>query len=210
MPMRRVIAPWWVFPCAAAFLGYFALLLYCDIVRPVPEGMDLKSTSARRGLLVADVTLDSPASRAGIRADDRVLSADGYAVNSKGEWEAVQANVAFGRPVALVVERDGATFSADWMVARAGLDYWRRREGVDLLVTRLVQFITLVLGLVVAFRRPHDQGARRGGWLLATIGVFCMILPYRIADVWRSLPHWAGAVLWVPLASTVALPALLL
>ena len=208
--MRRSIAPWWVFPCAAAFLGYFALLLFCDISRPVREGMDLESTAGRRGLEVKEVEPGSPAARAGIRAGDRIHSADRYAVDSKGEWEAVQVNFAFDRPVALEVERDGVTFVAEWVVARAGLDYWRRREGVDLLVTRLVQFITLVLGLVVVFRRPFDPGARLGGWLLATFGVFCMTLPYRIADVWRSLPQWAGAVLWIPLASTVAMPALLL
>jgi hypothetical protein len=208
--MRRSIAPWWVFPCAAAFLGYFALLVYCDIRRPVSEGLDLTSSAGRPGRAVKEVTPGSPAARVGIRVGDRILSADRHAVNSKSEWEAVQANVAFGRAVALEVERDGGTFGAEWVVTPAGLDYWRRREGIDLLVTRLVQFITLLLGLVVVFRRPFDAGARLGGWLLATFGVFCIALPYRIADVWRGMPLWAGAVLWLPLASTLAMPALLL
>ncbi len=208
--MRRVIAPWWVFPCAAAFLGYFALLLYCDIVRPVPEGMDLKSGAGRPGLEVKEVTPGSPAARAGIRAGDRVLSADRHAVSSKSEWEAIQANVAFGRAVALELERDGVTIGAEWVVTPAGLDYWLGREGIDLLVTRLVQFISLMIGLVVVFRRPFDAGARLGGWLLATFGVFCIVLPYRIGDVWRSLPLPIGAPLWLPLASTLAIPALLL
>ncbi len=209
--MRRSIAPWWVFPCAAAFLGYFALLVYCDIRRPVPEGMELASTRSRPGLAVNEVTARvagrrAPAS-ASVTWSSRPIDAP---VNSKSEWEAVQANVAFGRAVALEVERDGVTFGAEWLVTPAGLDYWLHREGIDLLVTRLVQFITLLLGLVVVFRRPFDPGARLGGWLLATFGVFCIALPYRIADVWGGLPLWAGAVLWLPLASTLAMPALLL
>jgi hypothetical protein len=208
--MRRSIAPWWVFPCAAAFLGYFALLVYCDVRRPVPEGLDLAASAGQPGLAVMDVTPGSPAAGAGIRAGDRLLSADRQAVNSKSEWEAVQANVVFGRAVALEVERGGVTFGAEWLVTPAGADYWRRREGIDLLVTRLVQFITLVLGLMVVFRKPLDAGARLGGWLLATFGVFCIALPYRIADVWRGMHPLAGAVMWLPLASTLVLPALLL
>jgi eukaryotic-like serine/threonine-protein kinase len=199
-----------VLPCAAAFLGYFVLLVFCDIRRPVPEGLDLKSSPGQSGLAVKDVTPGSPAANIGIRPGDRLLSADGHAVDSKSEWEAVQANVVFGRAVTLQLTRGDVPFGTEWMVTPAGLDFWLRREGIDLLVTRLVQFITLVLGTLLVFRRPFDVGARLGGWLLATFGVFCIALPYRIAEVWRGLWPWAGAVLWVPFASTLAMPALLL
>jgi tRNA A-37 threonylcarbamoyl transferase component Bud32 len=207
--MRRSIAPWWVFPCAASFLAYFALLVYCDIRRPVPEGMELKS-SGRPGLLVTEVTPGSPAALAGIRVDDRVLSADGRPVESRTAWAAVQANVAFDSPVSLEILRGSDIWRAEWRVTRAGWDYWRHREGIDLLVTRLVQLITLALGLVVVFRRPFDAGARLGGWLLATFGVYCIVLPYRFAEVWRTLPYGAGSVLWLPAASISVAPALLL
>ena len=50
---------------------------------------------------------------------------------------------------------------AEWVVTPAGpWDYWLRREGIDLLASRLVQFITLVLGLVVVFRKPIRRRAR--------------------------------------------------
>ena len=208
--MRRSIAPWWVFPCAAAFLGYFALLLYCDIRRPIPEGMDVQPAPGRAGLVVTDVTPGSPAALAGIRRGDVVLSADRRPVESKSEWEAVQANLSFSRPVALEVRRGAVVFGAEWVVAPVGPAYWARREGIDLLVTRLVQFASLLIGLLVVFRKPFDVGARLGGWLLATFGVFCIALPYRIADVWRSLPLAIGVPLWLPLASTLTMPALLL
>jgi serine/threonine-protein kinase len=98
----------------------------------------------------------------------------------------------------------------DWVATRAGWDYWRRREGVDLLLSRLVQLVTLSLGFMIVFRRPHDFGARIGGWLLATFGVFCIVLPYRFADVWHWLPPVFGVLLWIPYVSTVLLPGLLL
>jgi eukaryotic-like serine/threonine-protein kinase len=208
--MRRYRAPWWVFPCAAAFLAYFALLVYCDIVRPVSEGLRLESVPGEPGLCVSRVAAGSPAARAGVMPGDRILEADGRPVDSRVGWEAVQANVSFGRPVALEVRRGTAVWRTEWMVAAAGWDYWRHREGLDLAATRLVQFVTLVMGLVVVFRRPFDVGARLGGWLLATFGVFCLALPYRIAEVWRSLFPVLGAAMWLPMASTLALPALLL
>ena len=95
-------------------------------------------------------------------------------------------------------------------VVRAGASYWTRREGIELLVTRAVQGITLLLGLVVVFRKPFDAGARLGGWLLATIGVLCIVFPSRLFDVWGRLPWVVGAALWVPFACSFALPALLL
>jgi len=208
--MRRFIAPWWVIPCAGSFLAYFALLVYCDVSRPVPDGMKLESGGAAPGVLVTDVAPGSPAALAGIRTDDRILIADGHPVDSRIEWEAVQANMAFERTISLDVRRGATTWRATWVVTRAGWDFWRHHEGIALLVTRLVQFISLALGFVVVFRRPFDFGARLGGWLLATFGVYCIALPYRIADVWRAMPLPIGAVLWPPLASTLVLPALLL
>ncbi len=208
--MRRVLAPWWGTVCASSFLAYFLLLLHCDVWRPVPEGLAVEPVAGQVGLRVTGVTPGSPAERAGIRTGDVILAADNRAVGSRIEWEAVQANVSFDRPVSLEVRRGSDVRRAEWVVTRAGWEYWGRREGVDLLVTRLAQLVTLGLGLVVLFKRPHDRGARLGGWLLATFGVFCIALPYRMADVWRELPPVVGAVLWPPLASTLVLPALLL
>lgn len=206
--MRRVF--WWAVPCAASFLAYFTLLVFCDVDRPVPEGLDLQPRAELGGLLVKDVLAGSPAAAAGIRSGDVILRADGHRLDSRMDWEAVQLTVGFGRTLTLDVLRGESTQAAGWQVSRAGAAYWQHRPGIELLVTRLVQLVTLLLGLVVVFRRPHDFGARVGGWLLATFGVFCVTLPSRIADVWGSLPAALGAALWLPFASSVVLPALLL
>jgi serine/threonine-protein kinase len=209
--MRRFLAPWWVILGAASFLAYFLLLLHCDVWRPVPAGMDFQYSGGQAGLVVTRVSPDSPAAHAGIREGDRLISADGHPVGSRIEWqEAVLANLSFGQSLSLEMSRGQAGRRVDWVATRAGWDHWRRREGVDLLLTRLVQLITLGLGFVIVFRRPHDFGARIGGWLLATFGVFCIVPPYRFAAVWDGLPRVFGVLLWIPYVSTVLLPGLLL
>jgi hypothetical protein len=47
--MSRSRAPVWLIAPAAAFLGYYALLVYCDIFRPENPGMEYQ-----RGTLVID------------------------------------------------------------------------------------------------------------------------------------------------------------
>ncbi len=208
--MRRVFAPWWVVPCAASFLAYFLLLVYCDVWRPEAEGLRLTSSAGLNGLLVEAVSPGSPAERAGIREGDTILSADRRPLRSRLEWEAFETNLRFDRPLSIEVSHGGASRRVEWTVARESWNYWLGREGVELLLTRLVQLVSLSLGLFVVFKRPDDFGARVGGWLLATFGVFCLAFPYRLFDVWRELPAAAGVVLWMPLISTSLLPGLLL
>jgi serine/threonine-protein kinase len=208
--MRRFSEPWWIVLCAASFLAYFFLLVYCDLWRPEPEGLELKSAARLNGLLVKSVSPDSPAARAGVEVGDLILSADGQPLRSRLEWEAVQTGVRFDRPVSLELLRGGMTRRVEWVVTREGWHYWRGREGLELLLSRLVQLVTLGLGLFIVFKRPRDVGARTGGWLLATFGVFCLDYPYRLFDVWRTLPVAVGAALWLPLLSTILLPGLLL
>ena len=52
-----------------------------------------------------------------------------------------------------------------------------------LLGVRSVQLVTLGFAFLIAFRKPRDPTARMGAWLLATVGVFCIVLPARIAVV---------------------------
>jgi eukaryotic-like serine/threonine-protein kinase len=206
--MRR-FPPWWVYPCAAAFVAYFVLLVYCDVRRPVADGMKLSAVPGRDGLLVRDVSPGSPAAGAGILAGDLVVRADGQVLSARFDYDCVLMNLRFGRPLKLEVARGDGHRHVEWIVEREPWELWHR-EGLELLLSRLVQFVTLTLGLVVVFRRPFDFGARLGGWLLATFGVFCIAYPGGLADVWGTLPRFVGLALWLPFCSALALPALLL
>jgi len=46
--MRSQQAPWWVLAIGAAFVSFYALLLYCDIRRPADEGFTLRGVAAGR------------------------------------------------------------------------------------------------------------------------------------------------------------------
>src|ERR1700688_3735124 len=94
---------------AVAFLGYWALLVYCDIWRSSPLGMRLRASADR--VLVDAVTSGGPAQRAGLRAGDRIASSDGHPIGGRLDWMTVEANFEIGRTIQLSVDRSGTVVS---------------------------------------------------------------------------------------------------
>jgi len=80
--------------------------LYATIGRPVvPERTDPAA-------VVGEVVANSPAARAGLKVDDRILSIDGVAITSFGELQRTVA-AAPGRTLALRIQRGGAEITVD-------------------------------------------------------------------------------------------------
>jgi tRNA A-37 threonylcarbamoyl transferase component Bud32 len=205
--MATTRAPWWLLLLAAAFLAYFGLLVYCDNVRPVPAGIQLDFSGSR--ITLTGVSPGSPADRAGLEAGDVVVSRDGLAVDSRLDWTALDANIVFDQPIHLDVDRRGTRLHVVMVMSRA--PWWRpTTSGAALTGMRAVQLVTLLLGLFIAFRRPNKDVARMGGWLLATVGVFSVVVPYRFGAAWRALPTPLGLLLWIPFVSAQVVPAQLL
>jgi serine/threonine-protein kinase len=190
---------------AAAFLEYSALLVYCDVWRPSPLGMRLSVNDGR--LLVDEVMSGGSAQRAGLRAGDHITSAEGHPLGGRLDWMTVEANLEIGRATPLSVDRDGTVFQAAITPELASWESWRSQHGPELLVVRSILLVTLGVALLVAMKRPRDSTALVGAAFLATIGVFSVTLPFRFAAVWRALPPVAGALLWVPFVSSVAIGA---
>ncbi len=69
--------------------------------------------------------------------------------------------------------------------------------------------MSLALALLIVRRRPRDSAALLGAWVLAVFGVFCVVLPYRISEVWRNLPPGVREALWLPYLSTLVLAVIL-
>ncbi len=206
--MSRRSAPWWVFACAAPFVAFFAMLVYCDVQRPESEGLTF---IFRDHLTVKEVVPDSAAERAGLRPGDAILAVDGQRVGPrKVDWETVTVNVAFDQPIVLDVRRAGVPMRLVLTLSRESWSRWATREGIDLVLVRIVQAFTLAVGFLVFYRRPRDPVARLGAWLLGAVGVFCVILPFRLAAVWRGLWWPAGILLWFPYLSTLLVAPLLL
>ncbi|MEX2270252.1 MAG: serine/threonine-protein kinase [Vicinamibacterales bacterium] len=82
-----------------------------------------------------------------------------------------------------------------------------RRDGV-MFGLRFVQGISLLLALIVAFRKPKDPLALLGAWVMATAGVVSVVLPSGWATAMRSVPLAAGMALWFPFVSSLAAGAL--
>ena len=78
--MRRARLPWWITVLAAAFLGYFGLLVYCDAWRPEPIGLEFAFAGSR--MTVTRVAPGSPAARQGIEPGDAVSACQGQAIRS--------------------------------------------------------------------------------------------------------------------------------
>ena len=195
-----------MFLLAASFLGYFVLLVYCDIWRPESPGFVKDSTAD--AMIVRRVAPLSPGDRAGLQPGDRIVSWDGRPTRDL-EWMFIDANLEIGRPLPLVIERGTQQIVAPLTLRRQPLDQWLSQGGWLLLCSRTVQLISLILSFVIVLKRPSDPMARLGAWLLATVGVFCVVLPSRIAVVWRGLPAVPAALFWVPYISSLAVAAML-
>src|SRR4051812_37052000 len=204
-PMRSTLARLGVALPAAAFLGYWALLVYCEVWRPSPFGLQLNFDAGRT--TVVDAVPGGPAAGAGLRAGDRVAAFGGHPINGRLDWMAVEANLAIGRPTQLSIERAGAVFPAALTPEHASWQSWRSQQGPKLLVVRVTQLVTILLALTVAITRSRDSTALVGAAFLATVGVFSLALPNQLASVWRTLPLPARLLLWIPYMSSVSIAA---
>ena len=200
-----VLPPWWMVVLAAAFASYYALLLHSDLTRPEPAGFTLVFHDG--AAFVGAVAPQLPASRAGLAAGDRIRAANARAISTRLDWLLVELNEHARDGLRLDVERNGLPFRAPLLLARAPPDFWTTTAGSTLLLARGAQLLTLLVAFVVAFKRPFDDSARIGAWVLATLSIYSIVLPYQIAATWRSLPGVVGLLLWVPHASGAAVPA---
>ncbi|HXW05477.1 MAG TPA: PDZ domain-containing protein [Vicinamibacterales bacterium] len=198
--------PVWVLIVASSFCAYFVLLLYCEIVRPENAGF----SCAPGTLMVSTVLPGSPADRAGVRRGDRLVALNGLGMESADSWAAVGANFQMGVPMPIVVERDGRAIVLQLRLERMPPAYWRTQPGAFLLIVRSALFLTLLAGLLIAWRRPRDPIALTAAWLLLTCAVFAIAMPLRIVTVWRELPVPVSLLLWIPYASSLNFAAVLL
>jgi len=192
-PRRRT--PWWMYVCAASFLGYFALIVYSHLWGPVPLGA--AASYAGGNMLLTEVFPDSPAERAGLRAGDRVLSVNGQAVRSRLDWWFLRTNLEADRTLRVEVERDAKRLNLEFALPQSSWSRWPTSDRIEILTIRGAQFAMLIMAFLIAFSRPYDLTARFGAWFLAAVSVSNPVLLYGWAAAWRALPAPIGALLWI-------------
>ena len=209
-------APWWMYIVAASYVGFVALFFYQLFGGPpIFPGFEGRFTGG--GVVVFSVYPNSPEAYAELKEGDRVLAVNGQVIRNVHDWEAIRANTEIGRTerwqIARAHQQVELSVSVPHLAWRERLLGFAAHAWRFLLPTwvGLCSFIltSLILGLVVAFRRPYDPLARIGAWVLATAAVV-FGLPDGWAVTWRHLPGWLGLLLWIPEISRFVPDAILL
>ena len=192
---------------AAAYIGYLALLITCDLRRVASLGF---VPVFEAGVVTVDqLEPDSIGARAGLQAGDRLRRANGQVLEGPADWQRVRVHLDPSKPLALDIERAGRALAVGLQLP-AGLSEWRSGPARPaLLAFRLAQVITLAFALLVAFKRDSQPSALLGAVLLASVASISVALPMRLAVFWQSLPAVPAALLWIPFATSVAIGPLL-
>lgn len=162
---------------AAATILYSALWMYDSRWRPRVElGFDERYVSAGNFELVLRVQPGTPAAKAGLRRDDRILSLNGNRIKNADSLGDEWARHKPGDPVQLTVQRahvrEPFVVTGVLRAANGASSEGRVRElGKDITGTYPMAF--LVVGLAVLFLRLEDVNA----WLLALLFAGFIAIP---------------------------------
>src|SRR5688572_31281656 len=103
--MRKLRPPWWMIVIAASFILYFGSMFYADFWGLRSLGIRINYSDG--GMRVGSVDPGTPAERAGVRAGDWIVAAEGQQIRDYAGWMAIGANASVGQPFRLEIERQG-------------------------------------------------------------------------------------------------------
>ncbi len=203
LPSSR--APWWMYVVAASFLGTFGLQIYTSSsFYPGPGPIGFFIDLNRSDVAVERVIPGGLGERAGLRPGDRIVAVNDVPITRRVEWDFATTTFEVGKPMPLEIERESKRLVFTITLERrtgsliAG-EFWILAAG---------NLVTLALGVVIAFRRPHDWSARIGGWFLATAAISIFPPVPGIAAALKSLPLPLGLLLFSTMASEAVIGAI--
>jgi hypothetical protein len=192
----------WIGLAVAAYMGYLALLITCDLLRVPPRGFVPRFTDS--GVIVSSLVPGSVAARAGLEDGDRIIRANGQTLEGLADWQRVGIHFDPSRPLILEVERRGRPLRTALPLG-AGLERWRLGgQSPGVVAFRVAQVITLGFAVLVALRRSFKPAALLGSLLLASIATVSLVLPMRMAVFWAALPAWLEGLLWIPFTTSAS------
>lgn len=185
-----------------AFGGYYALTAFGDLI-PL-EHFGAAFTTTPQASVVTAVESDSPAGRAGLRAGDHILTVDGRPVRNALDWAAAFTRIDAGQPMPVVVLRDGRPQELAAVFQRRARRLWEDSELLFIVLARFAQLVTLLFATAIG-ARANGWRAVLGFWLLATISIYSVGLPPRMAVWWRAFPPAIQPLLFIPSISKVVI-----
>jgi DNA-binding winged helix-turn-helix (wHTH) protein len=199
-------APWWMYLIAVSFTGYFALLVYNNLLGPPEVGFS--ASYAEGHMVLSEVSPNSAAEHAGLQPNDRLVTVDRQPVRNLADWQAISANLESGRTYRLGIERGNQRFESGLSIGTTPQSaFWTAWDWEEFLATRMTQLLELLLALLIAFRLPGDVAARVGALLLATLSVSNPFPPYGFAAAIRQFPVPVSLLLWgISVSAALASP----
>ncbi|MGE5327278.1 MAG: protein kinase domain-containing protein [Deltaproteobacteria bacterium] len=196
MPHQR--APWWMYVVAVSYLSFLIFVLYSLATGPDMH-TGLAADFGGGAMTVKSVVPHGYADQAGVRVGDQIRTVDGQDVRSVQDWLAIRANTVSGRPQHWDVLRAGQKLQLTVTFPHLSTQY-----GPAYVAHTSWILTTLLLGLLIAFRRPNDRVARAGAWLSVSAS-FAFGFADGWAAVWRALPVGLGLLLWIPALSRLVI-----
>jgi tRNA A-37 threonylcarbamoyl transferase component Bud32 len=181
---------------AASFVVYFGSIFYADFlgVRPLGIGIDYSGGRMR----VGRVDPGTRAERAGVKAGDWIVAAEGQEIHYYADWKAIGANARVGQPFRLEIERQGERLQVSPVVEQTAWSSREPRARTILLVNRVGQLVMLSLAFLIAFSRPRDLVACLGALFLATVAISQEVPAFGSAATLRNLPRILEVLMWIP------------
>jgi serine/threonine-protein kinase len=197
--VRRSRAAWWIHLGVASFVGYFVLVAFSVYYRPLSMGMTIEMEQPDQ-LFVSNVTPDSDAFHAGVRVRDLVVAVNDRHLRTLRDYRAFAASARVDESQTYTFDRSGRQFAVPITPGRIP-----RSSRLQVVPVHIGLFVSLVLSLVVIYKRPEDSAARLGALSLASLA--CLAAPdwpVGLAGTWRHLPLPLGALLWPACLSSIA------
>lgn len=195
---------WLLALATASFVAYFAFTAFS--VHMTREAAGVYFEFRNNQTFLSRIVPDSPADRAGLEAGDHVLAITGIPLRRVLDQRVAVANFPVGAPTVWEVERNGQRVTIE--MERLGRQWQATAAGV---VFTLSMGLSLLLGIVLAWRRTEDRSALLGAWLLASLSVvMAPLMPRSFAASWRELPTPLGLLMWPAAISSLLTTPLLL
>ncbi|HVP41791.1 MAG TPA: protein kinase [Terriglobales bacterium] len=190
----RARAPWWIYACAAVFLGYFCLnFVYFEFFGWGTTGLNLD----RRADSPVIQSIDRRAKAPGLEPGDVLVSIGDFSIRNNLDFVIAVWNLEGPGPIPVVADRNGTT-------VHATLSLLRRYQGTPLFVRvvgllwSLSSLLQLLLAFFIVFSRPHELAARVGALFLAALACEYHPIVTGGAVVWRHLPWPVQGAFLVP------------